>query len=162
MRRQGIWVGAHFGAAAEHAAERTGAMKNLKFQKPVSDRTLILRIAQQYGLSISQEDQQLLSACSKGVPLNRNLDGMDENLFVSRFVSLSPQDAGNILSLSRQINQESDTQFYLPIACDGFGTFFCIKFKQRAPCGIFWLNDAAEEVKVAVSLSEFLQKLRCK
>lgn len=135
-------------------------MNRLKLQRIVSDPVLLRQLTEQYRVPLTVQDAKLLCLCSCGVPERKTLCGVDENVFVTRFLSVDPEDELNVLSLAQQINEEESNTFYLPFAQDSFGACFCLKYEAGVPLGVFWTEgDEEQEQKLTGDLPEFLRLL---
>ena len=135
-------------------------MKNtVRLAKKTESEILFEKIYETYGIKLCDEIIGYLKENSRGVPQKKDLQGT-QGLFVASFISVSEKDETNIFSLARLLNEESQGTIYIPVALDGFGGVFCLKFINKELQTVEYLNrEYDREVFVCQDFKEFLEML---
>ena len=137
-----------------------GKMKNtVRLAKKTESEILFDKIFERYGIKLQNEIIEFLKENSRGVPQKKELRGT-QDLFVASFVSLSEKDETNIFSLTRLLNGDNRDTVYIPIALDGFGGMFCLKYINKELQAVEYINEEyVREVFVCHNFKEFLEIL---
>lgn len=135
-------------------------MKNaVRLAKNIESDILFDRIYETYGIKIRDEIIDFLKKNSRGIPREKELQGT-KDLFVASFVSVSEKDETNIFSLTRLLNEENRDAVSVPVALDGFGGMFCLKYVNKEPQAVEYINrEYDREDFVCQNFKEFLEKL---
>ena len=134
-------------------------MNRVILAKQTDETAQFDRIYETFHVRIPNAVVAFLKQNSRGIPKEKALSGT-KDLFVSCFVSVSERDKANIFSLTKACNENSANSTLVPIALDGFGGMYCLRFVDLKQNGIIYLcEDNSDQVFVCEDFDGFLKKL---
>lgn len=135
-------------------------MNTIILSKKTDNTTLIEKTEKQLGVVVPSNIIDFLKENNRGIPKEKGLYGVDESIFVTRFISISERDAVNMFSLAQKINHLNGDIAYIPIALDGYGNLFCLMYENQNEYSVVYLSlEQHVVVPICEDFKEFLRRM---